>query len=105
MIKQSINIFEGNMSVESLSFDELAGWTARIQIELQRGTQLSINGKAVTLDRLREYFNMSLTVEKARELFGANYEAILPAVQTGVYVPGGDIEAELIAEAVAQLGE
>lgn len=105
MITQTLNIVSENMSVDTLSFDELAGWTARIQIELRRGTQLSINGKAVTLDRLREYFDMSLTVEKAQELFGANYEAILTAVQTGDYVPGGDIEAALIAAAMAQLGE
>ena len=105
MITQTINIVAENMSVESLSFDELAGWTARIQIELRRGASLSINGKAVTLDRLREYFDMSFTAEKAQELFGDNHNAILTAVQTGVYVPGGDIEDELIAEAVAQLGE
>ena len=105
MIKQSINIFEENMAVDTLSFDELAGWTAKIQIELHRGTPLHINGNAVMLDRMREYFDMRFTVEKAQELFGANYEAILAAVQTGDYVPGGDIEAALIAEAVAQLGE
>lgn len=105
MITQSLDIKTENMTVTSLRFDEVAGWTSKIQIELHRGTPLSINGKAVTLDRLREYFDMSLTVEKAQELFGANYEAILTAVQTGDYVPGGDIEDALIAEAAAQLGE
>ena len=105
MITQSLGIKTENMNVDSLNFDELAGWTARIQIELRRGTQLSINGNAVMLDRMREYFDMSFTVEKAQELFGANYEAILTAVQTGNYVPGGDIEDALIAESMAQLGE
>jgi len=105
VIKQSINIIEENMAVESLNFDELSGWRARIQIELHRGTQLSINGKTVMLDRMREYFDMRFSVEKAQELFGENYDAILAAVQTGIYVPGGDIQDALIAEAMAQLGE
>ena len=105
MITQALNIVKENMAVDALSFDELAGWTAKIQIELHRGTPLHINGNAVMLDRMREYFDMRFTVEKARELFGANYEAILTAVQTGDYVPGGDIEDALIAEAAAQLGE
>ena len=105
MITQSLNIAAENMSVNTLSFDELAGWTTQIQIELQRGTPLSINGKSVVLDRMREYFDMSLSVEKAQELFAENHDAILIAVQTGDYVPGGDIEAALIAEAMSQLGE
>ena len=105
MITQTMNIAAENMTVDTLSFDELAGWTARIQIELNRGTPLTINGKTVTLDRMREYFSMSVSVEKAQQLFGENYAAILTAVQTGDYVPGGDVAAALIAEAMSQLGE
>jgi hypothetical protein len=105
MITQVLNISAQNMSVVSLGFDELAGWTARVQIELSRGTLLSVNGRSIMLDRMREYYDLNFSQEKAQELFGENYAAILTAVQTGDYVPGGDVEAALIAEAMAQLGE
>lgn len=105
MIIQTLSISENNMSVVSLGFDELTGWTARVQIELSRGTLLHINGRSIMLDRMREYFDLNFSQEKAQQLFGANYAAILTAVQTGDYVPGGDVEAALVAEAMAQLGE
>lgn len=105
MITQVLNISANNMSVVSLGFDELTGWTARVQIELGRALPLLINDRRVWLDRMREYFDLNFSQEKAQQLFGENYAAILIAVQTGDYVPGGDVEAKLIAEAMAQLGE
>jgi hypothetical protein len=105
MITQVLNISANNMSVVSLGFGELSGWTARVQIEISRGTLLSINGRSIMLDRMREYFDFTFSQEKAQQLFGENYAAILTAVQTGDYVPGGDVAVALIAEAMAQLGE
>lgn len=112
-LNQTLQIPVSGLSVEAISYtDEVeveegivpANWSVVIQIELNRGTHVEINGEPVVLDRLREYYTMRLSVEDMQDLLGENYEAVLFVVENGDYLPDGEVAAALIAQAALQLG-
>lgn len=111
--EQSILVFDTALSVSEIDYTQEmeteetttpATWVVVIQIELKRGTQFEINGQAVVLDRLREYYTMQLSVEDMQDLLGENYGAVLFAVENGDYSPDGEVAAALIAQAALRLG-
>lgn len=110
--EQSILVFDTALSVSEIDYTQEmeteetttpATWVVVIQIELKRGTQFEINGQAVVLDRLREYYTMRLSVEDMQDLLGENYGAVLFAVENGDYLPDGEFSAALIAQAALRL--
>jgi hypothetical protein len=82
-----------------------AAWTASVNFALPRGYMWSLNGIPVTIDRFSTKLEIIIDPADVQSVFGASYDGLLFAAQTGNYQPIGQTRDGFLGLAAQRLFE